>query len=747
MMDTSIHHTCDDFNKNISGINILMTNTRPLDSFRQYFLDVKPYHTKILEIVEKYNFQEDLPVRIEESLFFNIEYANNPLCKTVGYGYIWDGECGFDATDCCDIFDCLGGYGLVFDNSDLVVNIPVERVDASVDTIEVSGNVLYDTRLQIASIPTYTSIVVLGDATPDLILQSLFMVIPVRTLDVVSSTTGSITIGGNYATELAREKQFKLYNTGVSDGLYTVISAVYDSITVTTEITLAESQPIKENLTKGQVEFKIGSRNNGAYLIKDYSYDGSTTTINLHDDTPMALTNTTEGNNHGSIQLRTGMVEGRTIELTDTGTTSDGTYKILRADYSPSANLSTIHLAANLSENASTGYIKMYGYINTGGFDGDGECSAPIHSHVKVGMSEKLVFVISRPNPSPTPTNTVTPTQTPTNTVTPTVTPTNTVTATVTPTTTVTPSLPATATVTPTTTQTPAVTQTPAATVTPTVTPTATVTPTTTVTPTVTITPTVTPSNSFLPPPAMKAVRFYDNDLNYFTSPQGLINVDYQKMTLVFSFFGDAYLPGVWNETGSVFDGSQNTFEMGYVGYNSGGVPSGNGGWSIWHRPASGAPAVQYDYTTYPGALYKNTWHSVMYAIDTTTSRAKLWVDGVQVKSWTPPTGEVYARHAKYALAFLGINSETIDDGGGGIGGPNARVSYIWAHNNYYDPATYFNNFFTGIYPKDIGDNGELAVGVQPLSYFPEGRPVVNKGTLNNWSEHGTVEIVDGPNA
>jgi len=113
------------------------------------------------------------------------------------------------------------------------------------------------------------------------------------------------------------------------------------------------------------------------------------------------------------------------------------------------------------------------------------------------------------PGPTPTPTNTVTPSETPTNTPTPTVTPTNTITPTVTPTNTVTrtntPTPTVTPTVTPTNTITPTVT--PTNTRTPTVTPTNTVTPsetptntpTPTVTPTNTITPTVTPTNTVTP--------------------------------------------------------------------------------------------------------------------------------------------------------------------------------------------------------------------------------------------------------
>jgi hypothetical protein len=442
-----------DFNNNINGINTRMTTLRPIDSFRQYFLDMKPYHTKILEVVEKYNFNEDLAVSIEEDIFFNIEYKNDPLCKTVGYGFVWDGDCGFDSVDCCDLFDCLGGYGLIFDNSDLVTSLPINTLDADVDTVSVSGNQVYDVKVQIDSIPTHDTIIVNGDLTPYFAYHKIFVILPVRTLSVFENDAGTIKVKGNYAAELVAERKFKLYNTSVDDGLYNVIQAVYESIQNITTITLADSQQVTPDLTNPIIEFKVGTKNNGAYMVDSHDFDGVSTTIHLNSTTHTSFTNTTEGRNHGSIQLRTGMVPGRYIDI-ETGTDSDGVYKILRSDYVGNANETIIHLASDVPYPATSGWIRMYGYINEGGFDGDGECSTPKHSHIKVGISEQILFEVSRPPPlSPTPT----PTVTPTNTVTPTLTPTNTVT----PTTTVT--------------QTPTVTPTNTATQTPTVTPTQTV--------------------------------------------------------------------------------------------------------------------------------------------------------------------------------------------------------------------------------------------------------------------------------
>lgn len=373
-----------------------MTTLRPIDSFRQYFLDVKPYHTKILEVVEKYNFQEDLPVNIEESIFFNIEYKNDPLCKTVGYGFVWDEECGFDAVDCCDLFDCIGGYGLIFDNSDLVVSIPINTVNADMDTVVVPGNHVYDVKNQIDSIPAYDTIIVNGDLTPYFAYHKLFVILPVRTLYVVENTAGEIKIKGNYAAELVNERVFKLYNTSEDDGLYNVIQASYDSIFDLTTIVLADSQQVTPDLSNGIIEYNIGTKNNGAYLVDSHSFDGTSTTITLNSTTNVSFTNTTEGRNHGSIQLRTGLSPGRYIDL-DVGNDSDGVYKILQSSYSGNSNETTVYVASDILHDAVGGWVRMYGYVNEGGFDGDGECSTPKHSNIKVGISERLVIEVVGP--------------------------------------------------------------------------------------------------------------------------------------------------------------------------------------------------------------------------------------------------------------------------------------------------------------------------------------------------------------
>jgi hypothetical protein len=433
-----------------------MTIFRPIDSFKEYFLDVKPYHTKILEIVEQYNFQEDLLVNFDERLFVNVDYANNPVCKPVGYGLVWDDECGFDAVDCCDLFDCIGGFGLVYDNSDMVAEYEILDINVETDSIIVSGNRTRDVRIQIGTIPAENVITVVGDVTSEIGDKKLFIITPIRTLKIKSNTSSTIDLDGNVTNYLVPNKEFQVYNTESSDGIYRVGTVSYSQQNNVTTIELLSPDILNETIVDGFMEFRINSRNSGVYLIDAYVFDGVVTSIFLEDSTPLNFTNSTEGDNHGSIQLKTGLIPGREIHVEGTNTANDRAYDILKSAYdkvldqtevfvsgdlflagvlptptptasltpSPSVNSSptptptsgisptpTISNTPTLTPTPSVSgtflpsdpYIRMYGYLQDSGFDGGPECSAPKHSHAKVGMSELLQIKIEGPGPTPTP--------------------------------------------------------------------------------------------------------------------------------------------------------------------------------------------------------------------------------------------------------------------------------------------------------------------------------------------------------
>jgi hypothetical protein len=282
----------------------------------------------------------------------------------------------------------------------------------------------------------------------------------------------------------------------------------------------------------------------------------------------------------------------------------------------------------------------------------------------------------------------------------------------------------------------PAASPTPTPSVTPSATPAETPAPTPTSTPGATPTPTpsntpsntpaVTPTPSNLPE-VCPAARFRNETDVYFRSQQGLIDVNHTKLTFVMSYYGDAYIPNYPQGQGDLCDTDEFSFAMGYE--------NNLGGWTIRLRQAGG----NYFDLDYVGNLMNvGKWHGVMFAVDLTSNIAKLYVDNTFAKQWTM-NQTLLTGHGNAGFAYWGIDDELQSSN-------NGRVSNVWCHNEYYDPATNYSNFFdANNMPKDIGVDGSGAVGVQPKSYFETGHADHNTGTLDDWEEIGVVECVPGP--
>jgi len=203
----------------------------PIDAFVSFFKDVKPYHTKLLEIVQRYNFNETIDVLTSESLFRNITFANTPLCKPAGFGVDFDDECGFDNDECCDLFQCLGGYGVIYDNSDLLISAPLQSVNAVNDTITLSGDYTYDTKINIKSVPDNKTIVVTGDLQSLFQINNLFLIVPAQVFPIVTTSANQITISGNHVVNITAQGRIRLYGAAENTGKYDVVVASYLSAT------------------------------------------------------------------------------------------------------------------------------------------------------------------------------------------------------------------------------------------------------------------------------------------------------------------------------------------------------------------------------------------------------------------------------------------------------------------------------------------------------------------------------------
>src|SRR6185312_6965925 len=211
----------------------------PIDAFIKYFLNIKPYHTKLLEVIQTYNFSEIINAEVGESIYQKISLENQPLCKPAGFGVDFDDACGFDADECCDLFQCLGGYGIIFDNSDLLVSVPILSIDNVNDVITVSGDVTYDKKINVKSIPDNKNIVFDGNYQNDFLINELFLLINRRVFPILNTSSNSVMIQGNCSSDVLAHGRFRLYGAGENSGSYIVLTANYSLATNITTIEIS----------------------------------------------------------------------------------------------------------------------------------------------------------------------------------------------------------------------------------------------------------------------------------------------------------------------------------------------------------------------------------------------------------------------------------------------------------------------------------------------------------------------------
>ena len=360
---------------------------RPIDAFVKYFLDVKPYHTKLLEVIERYKFNETLMVDVTDSMFTNIIYKNKPLCRQVGWGLVFD-DCGFSNDSCCDLFQCLGGYGIIWDNSDLIATHTLEYVNTETDELVIDGDFTFDRRLEILNIEG-GSMKLRGDRTADFASHKLFLIAPFNVYSVVSASLNVIRVQGDVAAELNTKKEFKLSFTQGRDGLYGVADARYDALDDVTVLTVAGAVNFSVDVTGAYIETESHASNQGFYQVDHTTLEGGNTVVFLKAGRHFPVVT---NSNNGSVQLRTGLAPPRHIWLD--GTSGEREYRIADSFYNVTTGKTHIVLADQLFSGETYTSLKMYGYMANAGFDNDEECSAPKPTNIHAVIGERLVMRI-----------------------------------------------------------------------------------------------------------------------------------------------------------------------------------------------------------------------------------------------------------------------------------------------------------------------------------------------------------------
>jgi hypothetical protein len=444
-----------------AGASTSVTANDPITSFEDYFNSIKPYHSKILEIVQKYNFYDNVVVNVDDSIFNAITWANQPLCLPVGFGLTWDDCCGFDSDECCTLGNCVTD-NTIYNNLTDVYSNAIQSIYAPGGEIDINGNLTYDLTFQIKKVFSASTLTVGGDITPYLSREPIFQIIPKNTVAFSLNGVNTITVPGNLTTQFVNAIRFYVYGTGYNDGVYTVASAAYNAQANTTQVVVYETMvPNKP----GFILVQTSSRNLGVYTVSDFIFNGTDTVITV-DTTQKSLVLESAS---PSLVFKTGYTQNRIVAINNNDPNNNGQYQISTSTYNPTTNMTTVILKAGLIDNTeAVGTLDLMLRLDPTDYVADSACLPPQEANVSVNFSELLVISGGyRPSPTPTPTMTLTPTHTAT--VTPTATLTATATSTVTPTRTASPTPSTSLSPTPTETRTP--TPTPTRTVTPTVTP------------------------------------------------------------------------------------------------------------------------------------------------------------------------------------------------------------------------------------------------------------------------------------
>lgn len=408
------------------------SQSSPISNFVDYFTNIKPYHSKILEVVQKYNFYDDVVVNVDDIIFRQLSLANDPLCKGVGFGYDFDDCCGYDASECCTLGNCVDDAS-IYANLTNVYSFPIQSIYAAGGEVTIPGDHTFDKTFQIKKIFSATSVSVAGDITDYLGREQIFKIIPSNTIAFTINGINTITIAGDKTAQFIDNRVFAIYGTGYNDGDYNVVSATYNKTANTTQVAVVETMiPNKP----GTILLKASTRNNGYFSVVSFLFNGADTIITI-DATHQGLVLEEVST---SIVFKTGYLQNRIVQITASNSDNNGQWQISQSIYDPTTATTKIILKNSLRlDTGIMGTLDLMLRLNPTDYAVDAACKPPLEANLSVNFSELLVIrggYVPSPTPTPThtPTPSVTPTITPTVTATATVTPTATVTKTVTPT-------------------------------------------------------------------------------------------------------------------------------------------------------------------------------------------------------------------------------------------------------------------------------------------------------------------------
>lgn len=382
---------------------------RVTNSAVKLFTTIKPFHTHVLDVVEQYVFEESFSVNVADAMQLKVTFAPKPDCDGEGWGTYYDNTfCGYDASKCCAPYTCTGGFGIVWDNTNIYAQYSSTSVNLGTNTVQVAGDVTHDTELPIVSYPSTNTVRVVataalldmfvgdGAVTPS---QTVFELVADRHVTVRSiGTLNSIELNTKLPNDVGNI--LILRRADGNDRIITVSSKTtnaqgYVVIHIDTQSATIVSDDINSVVIINQTTINAGtyalwnrvtSPPGAATVVYSSSPNASIVVagtidlvINGEFPSPVEF-------GRGSIVLRTALTFPRQVDL------RAATYTILSSAYDRSTTSSTVTFSSQLDPNVIAGdQITLRGFDSGSGFDGYASCAALSDTLLAPILSESLV--------------------------------------------------------------------------------------------------------------------------------------------------------------------------------------------------------------------------------------------------------------------------------------------------------------------------------------------------------------------
>lgn len=308
----------------------------PIESYIRYFNNMKPYHTKILEILEQYNFFDAIDVTVVENLFNDYTIANRKLC---------------DAVEVFEDFD----EGFVFETEYSIIGYDnaSDQVfldgDVSADFAEGEGIALYNSSLGYRPVITeITAVSYNGGADRTEISV---------TLDIAS---------GEYDTYTTAGKNFCNLFTSISGGFGELFddSQIVSAATFATAPTPDANEVVLSGNYSYDQRFQIQSIPNTTTVIisgdisaliadSDGAPDGVNTAFRIVPKRTYDIVSCTSNEFVVSGDRSAEFLSNREFEVLGTGP-NDGRFSVVTASYNGVNDETTVRVSA--SQTISTSY-------------------------------------------------------------------------------------------------------------------------------------------------------------------------------------------------------------------------------------------------------------------------------------------------------------------------------------------------------------------------------------------------------